>query len=130
MELREQHNQKHKKTEIKWVHILIIKVKEEIIGKWKITTVDEIYRTFCVSRTIQSQTKNNYPGWPIEVLHSLDLHCDKEIKSNQIEEDKLKVKLKQFRPRRNVVEDIKVLEINLNGETKRGICYHPTKLME
>ena len=59
-----------------------------------------------------------------------DLHCDKEIKSNQIEEDKLKVKLKQFRPRRNVVADIQVLEINLNGEIKSGICYHPTKLME
>ena len=47
-----------------------------------------------------------------------------------IEEDKLKVKLRQFRPRRNVVADILVLEINLNGETNRGICYDSTKLME
>ena len=109
---------------------MIIKRKEEIIGKWKITTVDELYRKFCVSRTMQSQTKKNYPGWPIGVLHLPDLHCDKEIKSNQTEEDKLTVKLKQFRPRRNVVADIQVLEINLNGETKREICYHPTKLME
>ena len=101
--------------------ITIIKSDEKNGGKWKIRIVYQLLKgQDGVIREFRLRSGKGHLERPIQCLHPLELKCQiNPGKSNaNIDETKLNIKAKEFRPKRNAaaIEKLKTQEDIINEE--------------
>ena len=121
--LRERHDMKHKppKKELKEGNIVIIKSDEKNRGKCKIRIFHQLFKgQDGAIRKVDLRAGKSYLERPIQCLYTLELNCDVNlVKTNtNIDETKLNIKAKDFRPKRNAaaIAKLKIQEDIINEE--------------
>ena len=104
--LRERHNMqyKFKSVNINVGHVVMIKDESKKRGKWKIGIISELFQGKDDQiRGARMKILRGYLDRPIQLLYSLELHCNKyKVKSKQHESDKkkLNVEAREFHSKR------------------------------
>ena len=116
--LRERQNLSHKDRarKINIGDIVITKSESKTRSHWNIGKVSRLYTGKDeVMRAVQMQVWTKFLVRPIQLLYTLELHCDISVREvKEEEETNLNANAKEFRPRRNVatVADARIGDIN------------------